>query len=66
MSDDWDGTERRKTLHVVDTSKALTEDELRELKALAAYSKAARWVLAGIAVACSFLGLDKLSGWFKP
>lgn len=66
MSDEWDGVERRKTLHVVDTSKALTEDELRELKNLAAYSKAARWIVAGMAAAAGFLGLDKLAGWFKP
>lgn len=65
MSEDWNGSERRKTVQLIDTSQSLTEDELRELKALAAYSKAARWIVAGAAVACSFLGLDKLSGWFK-
>lgn len=64
MSEEWDGREKRKTVELLDTSQSLTKEELQELKNLAAYSKAVRWVIAGIAVACSFLGLDKLSGWF--
>jgi hypothetical protein len=65
MADEWDGVERRRNVQLLDTSKSLTEDELKELKALAAYSKAARWVIAGMATAAAFLGLDKLSGWFR-
>ena len=66
MNDEWDGEERRRSLRLINTSKALTEEELNELKALASWSKSARWVVAGMLAAGSFFGIDRISGWFKP
>lgn len=65
MNEEWEGTERRKTVELVDTSKALTEEELRELKALASSYRAARWLVAGIIAATGFLGLDRVFAWLK-
>ena len=48
------------TLHVVDTSKALTMEELQELKRLAALSKGAKLIAAIILGAVSLLGADKI------
>lgn len=62
---EWDGQERRKTIQLVDTSDLLTKEELKELKALASYSKALRWVMAGFMAAGGFFGLDRISEWFK-
>lgn len=48
------------SLHIVDTSKCLTEDELKELKDLAQMSKTAK-VLFAIAMAfIAVFGIDKL------
>ncbi len=63
--DEWDGRERLQTVQLVDTSELLTKDELRELKALASYAKAIRWLMAGFMGAAGFFGLDKASEWFK-
>lgn len=66
MNEDWDGNERRRSVRLIDTSQSLTEDELRELKALAGWSKSARWVVAGMLAAGSFFGLDRVISWFRP
>lgn len=47
-------------LRVVDTSKLLTLEELKELKRLAAMSKSARFFFAIILGAISLFGIDKL------
>ena len=66
MPDDWDGrTERRQTVQLVDTADLLTREELRELKALAGYAKALRWLMAGFMAAGGFFGLDRIGEWFK-
>lgn len=67
---DWDGDERRRqerrrSVELLDTRTALTDEELRELKALASYSKAARWLVAGVLAATGFLGLDRVFAWLK-
>lgn len=61
----WDGEDRRNTVTLIDTSHSLTEDELQELKKLAAYSKAARWLVAGIIAASGVLGIDRIIAWLK-
>lgn len=65
MGNDWNGSERRKSVQLVDTSESLTQEELRELKALAAYAKALRWLMAGFMAAVGFFGLDRIGEWFK-
>ncbi len=47
------------SLHVVDTSKSLTVEELQELKRLAAMSKSAKLVFAVVLGAVSLVGADK-------
>jgi hypothetical protein len=47
-------------LRVVDTSKLLTLDELKELKRLASMSKSARFLFAIMVGAISLFGIDKL------
>lgn len=47
-------------LRVIDTSKLLTLDELKELKRLAAMSKSARFFFALVLGAISLFGIDKL------
>jgi hypothetical protein len=63
--EEWNGEERRKTVQLVDTSDLLTRDELKELKTLASYAKAFRWLTTGFMAAAGFFGIDKLSEWFK-
>lgn len=46
------------SIKVIDTEDALTKEELCELKRLAAMSKAARWVVAGIIGVLMFIGYD--------
>lgn len=65
MGDEWEGDERRKTVQLVDTSHALTEEDLRDLKALASSYRAARWLVAGIIAATGVLGLDRIAAWLK-
>jgi len=62
---EWDGQERRKTVQLVDTTELLTREELTELKALASYARALRWLAAGFAGAAGFFGLDRINEWFK-
>lgn len=52
--------EKGDDLHVIDTSKMLTLDELKELKRLASMSRSARFFFAIIIGAVSVVGLDKL------
>jgi len=47
-------------LHLIDTSKALTVEELQELKRLAAMSKSAKWAFAVVLGAASLFGADRL------
>lgn len=65
MPEQWEGNERRRTVQLVDTSQSLTDEELKELKALAAYSKAARWLVAGVIATAGFFGLDRILAWLK-
>jgi hypothetical protein len=54
----------RNSLEVLDTSEALTKEELKELKQLAQLSKSAKWIVAfGIAIV-SLFGMDKIATWF--
>ena len=62
---DWNRVEHRHNVQLVDTADLLTREELRELKALASYAKALRWIVAGFMAAAGFLGLDRISAWLK-
>lgn len=64
MKEEWDGEERR-TVKLVDTSHALTDEELRDLKTLASSYRAARWLVAGVIAATGILGLDRIAAWLK-
>lgn len=65
MNEEWDGREKRKTVQLVDTTELLTNEELKELKALASYVKALHWLVAGFVGAAGFFGLDRISEWLK-
>lgn len=53
------------SLRIINTDNSLTEDELRELKKLAAMSKISRWIIGIIFAIISMVGIPSIIEWLN-